>query len=41
MKELEVAKREALKILKKAGIVLTAEEKKRFAAVDFGLGRIR
>lgn len=41
MKELEVAKREALKILMKAGIVLTAEEKKRFAAVDFGLGRIR
>jgi len=38
---MEQAKREALRILQRAGIVLTPEEKKRFAAVDFGLGRIR
>lgn len=41
MRELLSAKKEALAILKKAGIVITKEEEKRFWPVDFGLGRIR
>ncbi|MBO3804245.1 MAG: D-lyxose/D-mannose family sugar isomerase [Candidatus Brockarchaeota archaeon] len=40
-REYRAAQREALRYLKKAGIVLTKEEKERIEVADFGLGDLR
>lgn len=40
-KELKEAQKRALKYFKKAGIVLTKEEKKRIEVADFGLGDLK
>ncbi len=41
LKEFKNAQKEAIKYLKKAGIILTPEEKKNIEVVDFGLSRLK